>query len=114
MVTVQIIAGIIFLLLSIGTFVISFLQFKEKGFLFNNAYVWASPEERKRMDENKASKKSHYRQSGFVFMFIGIFCLIYAGYMITGRMWLLVPFWIFVIITLVYAVVSSIQIERPE
>ena len=53
MVTVQMIAGIIFLLLSIGTFVISYLQFKEKGFLFNNAYVWASPEERKRMDENK-------------------------------------------------------------
>ena len=53
MVTVQIIAGIIFLLLSIGTFFISFLQFKEKGFLFNNAYVWASPEERKRKFETK-------------------------------------------------------------
>ena len=114
MVTVQMIAGIIFLLLSIGTFVISYLQFKEKGFLFNNAYVWASPEERKRMDENKESKKPHYRQSGFVFLFLGICCLIYAVYIITGRIWLSLLFWIFVIITLVYAVVSSVQIERHK
>ena len=112
--TGRIIIGIIILALSIGTFVISYFQFKEKGYLFNNAYLWASPEERKRMDENKESKKPHYRQSGFAFMFIGIFCLIIAIYIITDWMWMLVPFWLFVVISVVYAIRSSIQIERHK
>ena len=71
----QIIVGIIFLTLAIGAFVISYLQFKEKGYLFNNAYFWASQKERKQMDEDKESKKPHYRQSGFAFMLIGFIFL---------------------------------------
>ena len=112
--TGQIIIGFIILVLSMMTFLISYFQFKEKGYLFNNAYLWASPEERKRMDENKESKKPHYRQSGFVFMFIGIFCLILAIYIFTDWMWMLVPFWLFVVISVVYAIRSSIQIERHK
>ena len=112
--TGRMIIGIIILALSIGTFVISYFQFREKGYLFNNAYLWASPEERKRMDEDKESKKPHYRQSGFAFMFIGIFCLIIAIYIFTDWMWMLVPFWLFVVISVVYAIRSSIQIERHK
>lgn len=67
MTTGQIVCCAIFLALAIGAFVISGLQFMEKGYLFNNAYFWASREERKRMDENKESKGPHYRQSGFAF-----------------------------------------------
>lgn len=52
----QIICGIISIVLAIGAFVISYFQFREKGYLFNNAYFWASQEERRRMDENKESK----------------------------------------------------------
>lgn len=114
MVTGRIIIGIIILALSIGTFVISYFQFKEKGYLFNNAYLWASPEERKRMDEKKESKKPHYRQSAFAFMFIGIFCLILAIYIFTDWMWMLVPFWLLVVVSVVYAIRSSIQIERHK
>ena len=47
----------------------------------NNAYVWASEAERKKMDENKETKRPYYCQSGFVFMFIGISLLIFAVYM---------------------------------
>ena len=112
--TGRIIIGFIMLVLSMVTFLISYFQFKEKGYLFNNAYLWASPEERKRMDENKESKKPYYRQSGFAFMFIGIFCLIIAIYIITDWMWMLVPFWLFVVISVVYAIRSSIQIERHK
>ena len=101
---VQIIVSIIFLIFSVETFAISYFQFKEKGYLFNNAYFWASPEERKKMDKNKESKKPHYRQSGFAFMFIGILCLILAVHFITGWMWMLVPAGLFVVILVVYAV----------
>ena len=53
--------------LSAGAFAVSVMQFHEKGFLWNNAYIFASKEERRKMD-----KKPYYRQSGFVFMLIGI------------------------------------------
>ena len=90
----QIIVGGIFLTLAIGAFVISYLQFKEKGYLFNNAYFWASPKERKQMDKNKESKKTYYRQSGFAFMFIGLAFLIFAVYIVTDWMWMYIVFWV--------------------
>ena len=106
--TGQIVGGVIFLVLAAGAFAISCFQFQEKGYLFNNAYIWASQEERKRMDENKESKRPHYRQSGFAFMFIGITCLLEAACIAADWIWLSVAFWISVIIAVVYAVVSSI------
>lgn len=108
--TVQIICCIIFLALAIGVFVISYFQFKEKGYLFNNAYFWASKEARKRMDADKESKRLYYHQSGFVFMLIGIICLTVAFYIATDWIWMYVAFGISVIITVVYAVVSSVKI----
>lgn len=108
----QMIIGIILLALGIGAFIISYLQFKEKGYLFNNAYIWASQEERKQMDENKACRKPYYRQSGFAFMFIGFIFFTYASYIAADWIWLYVTFWVFVLIAVVYAVVSSIQKER--
>lgn len=110
--TGQMTVEIIFLTLAFGAFVISYLQFKEKGYLFNNAYFWASQEERKQMDKNKERKKTHYRQSGFTFIFIGISLLVFAIYIATDWTWMHITFWAFVIITVVYAVVSSIQIGR--
>ena len=107
----QIIFSVIFLILSIGTFIISCFQFKEKGFLFNNNY---SPEERKTMDEDKERKKPYYRQSGFAFMFAGIVFLILAVGIFTQWVWLSVPCVLFSIIALVYVIVSSIQIERHK
>lgn len=114
MVIGQILVGVIFLTLAIGAFVISYLQFKEKGYLFNNAYFWAAQEERKQMDKNKETKKTYYRQSGFAFIFIGLIFLIFAVYIVTDWMWMYIVFWTFVIIAVVYAVVSSVQIERHK
>ena len=110
----EIIICIIFLALSAGSFFISYFQFREKGFLFNNAYLWATRDERRRMDENRESKRPHYRQSGFAFMFIGILCLIFAAYIAADRIWLLFAFGLVLIITIVYAVVSSVKIERQK
>ena len=109
---VQMIIGIIFLALGIGAFVISYLQFKEKGYLFNNTYIWASKQERKQMDENEESKTPYYRQSGFAFIFIGFIFLAYAVYIATDWMWMYVAFWALVLIAISYAVVSSIQNGR--
>ncbi|MBQ3010223.1 MAG: DUF3784 domain-containing protein [Oscillospiraceae bacterium] len=98
------ITAIIIGLIAVASFIISILQFKEKGFLFNNAYIWASKEERQRMD-----RRPHYRQSGVVFSLIGILFLLLALEVLLNAGWLLYVFWGVVILTVVYAVVSSIK-----
>lgn len=110
----KIVSSLIFFALAIGIFFISYLQFKEKGYLFNNAYIWASKEERRRMNENKESKKPHYRQSGFAFMLIGIVFLVLAAYFVTGWKWMYAAFALAVVIAVVYAVVSSVKIEQHQ
>ena len=107
----QIIFGIIFLILSLGTFIISCFQFKEKGFLINNNY---SPEEHKTMNEDKERKKPYYRQSGFAFMFAGIVFLMLAVGIFTQWVWPSVPLVLFAIIDLVYVIVSTNQIKRKK
>ncbi len=89
--------------------VISVLQFCEKGFLFNNAYVYASKEERAKMN-----KKPHYRQSAIVFALLaGVFGCALLGALIKAA-W---PRWLgggLVIATLVYAVASSVRLAKEE
>ncbi|MCH5273204.1 MAG: DUF3784 domain-containing protein [Lachnospiraceae bacterium] len=99
----EIIITVVLFLTAIGSFVISFLQFKERGLLLNNAYFYASKEERAKMD-----KKPHYRQSGIVFAFIGTGFLLYAAEMILGTGWLFYAVLAVALITIVYAVVSSV------
>ncbi len=55
------------LALALSCFVIAHFQFKEKGFLFNNAYIYATKQERL-----KLNKTPYYRQSAIVFTFIGV------------------------------------------
>ena len=112
--TVKIVCALIFFALAVGILFISYLQFKGKGYLFNNAYFWASKEERRRMDENKESTKPHYRQSAVVFLFLGISFLAIAAYFATGWKWMYVVFGLAVIIAVVYAVVSSVKIEQQQ
>ena len=97
------------LLLSIVSFIIGYFQFKEKGFLFNNAYLYASKEERGGMN-----KKPHYRQSAIVFSSLGIVFLVIVVAIFTGWNWLFPIVIVFVILLVVYAIVSSIIIERKR
>ena len=108
------ITGIIFLAFGIGAFIISFLQFKEKGYLLNNTYIWASKQERKQMDENKERKTRYYHQSGFAFMFIGFILLAYAVHIATDWIWMYKAFLVLVSIAVSYVVLSSIQNERHK
>ena len=96
-------------LVSVACFVFSYLQFHEKGFLFNNAYIYASKEERETMN-----KKPHYKQSGIVFLLIGILFLFNAMDIIFKTDWLIYLIIADVIIALVYAIVSSIAVEKRE
>ncbi len=96
------IIGVICLTVAVAAFIISILQFKGKGYLFNNAYIFASDEERRNMD-----KKPYYKQTGIVFLFIGIIFLLNAIQVLLRLSWI---FWVIVIvgvIAVVYAIISS-------
>ena len=104
-----IISGIVCSILAIGAFIVSFRSFKEKGFLFNNAYLYASKEERATMD-----KKPHYRQSAVVFLMIGIIFLLNAMSSIWTNSWFSYMAIVVALIAIIYAIVSSVMIERHK
>ena len=105
----NIIGAIILGIISIVCFVLSYLQFNEKGFLFNNAYIYASRQERETMD-----KKPYFKQSGIVFALIGIIFLINAIDMILQTGWLFYLVIGIAIVAIVYAIVSSVVIEKRK
>lgn len=105
----NIIGAIVLGILSIACFAFSYLQFNEKGFLFNNAYIYASKHEREVMD-----KKPYYRQSGSVFIMIGIIFAINAVDIILKTGWLFYVVIVIAIIDITYAIVSSIIIDKNK
>ena len=103
----NVIGAIIFSIVSVICFVLSYFQFSQKGFLFNNAYIYASEKEREAMN-----KKPYYKQSGTVFIMVALIFLINAVEMIIKTGWLFYLVIDVVIIAVVYAIVSSITIHR--
>ena len=101
-----IIASILFAV-SVFLFFVSVRSFMEKGFLFNNAYIYASKQEREKMN-----KKPYYRQSAIVFLLLGIVFLLLALAVLLEVYWIYFVGVAVVIITLIYAIVSSITIEK--
>lgn len=95
-----------FILMALCVF-ISALQFAKKGFLFNNAYLWATREERAKMD-----KKPYYRQSAIVFCFLSAVFFV-SGLSIALQVEKLLLLEIPLAIgAVIYAIISSIKIEK--
>lgn len=104
--TGQIVGSVITFLLSIFLFIVACRQFKQKGFLFNNAYIFASDEERANMN-----KKPYYKQSAIVSLGLGIIFLLLALTIITewsGMFFIILGVSILVII---FTIVSSVIIK---
>ncbi len=97
----------ILVLLSAFAFFVSIRSFMEKGFLFNNAYIYASKQERETMN-----KKPHYRQSAIVFLLIALIFLLNGLSILLKTDWIFYIAIVVMIITLIYAIVSSITIEK--
>lgn len=106
----QIIFCVIYLALSGSAFLISYRQFQEKGFLFNNGWLWANREARQRM--SREDKRPLYRQSGVVFLLLGSCLLTLAVITVTDWTWLFFVFVSLILLTIVYAVASSIKMEQ--
>lgn len=81
----------------------------QKGFLFNNAYIYASKKERERMD-----KKPYYRQTGIVFILIGIMIVIFGLDVLLKTSWIWLLGLAFGLLIGVYAIISSVKIEKVK
>lgn len=103
----EIMEVVIALVISAVSFVISYFQFRQKGFLFNNAYIYASKKERNNMDT-----RPHYRQSGIVFTLVGILFLLNGIGIICKKDWMFSIALVIGVFTIIYAIVSSIMIGR--
>lgn len=107
--TFEVISIVSLFCLSAGAFTIGYRQYKEKGFLLNNAYIYASKKERDEMN-----KKPFYRQSSRIFtMFGSMFSfmtieVIYKNKLVLCIVLLHVP------VIIIYAIASSINISRNE
>ena len=110
MTTVEIVMAVVMFAIAGLWLLLGIRSFMERGFLLNNAYIYATKEERKTMD-----KKPYYRQSAVAF------CLISVMFVIIGLsvlfqndtiMLLVIPFAVAVVL---YAVVSSaLQHKRTK
>ena len=105
----EIILSCILFLIAIGAFVMSYRSFREKGFLFHNAYIYASKQERETMD-----KKPHYRLSAIVFLMIGVIFLLNGVSVLFAANWIFFLILAIAIVAIISAIISSIAIERRK
>ncbi|MCI8673471.1 MAG: DUF3784 domain-containing protein [Lachnospiraceae bacterium] len=105
----EILTAAIPFVMSAAALIISIRSFLEKGFLLNNAYIYASKQEKMRMD-----KSPHYRQSGIVFLLVGMIFLLIGIQALLDVKWIFYVEAILVIAAAIYAVVSSVMIEKQK
>lgn len=103
----MVIGAVILFLISAGALVMSILSFMQKGFLFNNAYIYASKQERKEMN-----KKPHYFQSAVVFLMIGLIFFLNGLDMLLKTTLIIYAVIAILVFTLLFAVISSIIIAK--
>ena len=105
----MIVGAIVLFLISLSSFIVSVRSFMQKGFLFNNTYIYASKKEREAMD-----KKPHYHQSGVVFLLIGFIFLLNGFDVIFKTDWIVYVIMATAVIKLIFTIVSSILIEKNK
>lgn len=103
-----------YLTLAIVLFSLSFLllvwgilSLFNKGFLFNNAYIYANKKEREQMN-----KKPYYIQTGIVFVLLSIASCLEGFNALLRYDVFFVLFIIIIVVTLVFAIVSTIYIDN--
>ncbi len=104
--TGEFITAIIMFLVSGVLLILAILHFMERGYLFNNAYIYASREQRDTMN-----KKPYYRQSAIVFLILCIvFIVIGLSVVLQNSMIILGEIPLFIAV-MIYAIVSSAKIK---
>lgn len=105
----EIIIACVLFTIALFAFFLSIRSFREKGFLLNNAYLYASRQQREAMD-----KKPYYRQTAIVFLLVSIIFLLNGLSILLDIMWISYIANAVMILTIVYAIASSAAIEKKK
>lgn len=107
--TAQIIAGSVFFGLAGLMVLLAVRHFKCRGYCFNNAYIWASGEEREKEDFTP-----YYRQSGVVFLMIALLSVLEGLYIILAFRPIIFGQIVTVEAMAFYAVSSTVRIGKEK
>ena len=107
--TGELITAIVILGFSGLLMVLGIRHFMEKGFLMNNAYLYASKEQREVMN-----KKPYYRQSAIIFGILSVVFIVIGLSLVLQDDRILLFEILLISGAIVYAVVSSVQIGKQE
>ena len=105
----SIITAIVLAALATVCFVLSWRQFREKGFLLNNAYLYASKKDRAQVE-----KKPYYRQTAIALALVGIIFTLNAVDALLQTGWIIFAVLGLCLLTATYAIVSSVRIEKQN
>ena len=101
---------ILLLVLSLASIILGVTQLCEKGTPLNNAYIFASEQERAAMD-----KKPLYRQTGIVLLIVGVGLLaiaaLYHFLKDSKAFYLLIPVFV---LAVGYSIVSEVIMSRKK
>ena len=103
----EIIVACVLFIISAIVLVLSIRSFKNKGFLLNNAFIYASQKEREAMDKSK-----YYRQSGVCLLLVSL-AFAFNGAAVLSRIDALFgAVGVLFAVAAVYAIVSSIKLSK--
>lgn len=107
--TVILVLAVILFTIAAAAFVISIFQFAGKGFLLNNAYIYATKSEREQMN-----KRPYYVQSGVIIALVGIVFVLLGIEVVLQISWMSYLVVIAVALLAVFTLVSSIVINNRK
>lgn len=107
--TGTLVTAIAVFLLAGGLFFLGVRQLLERGYLFNNAWIYATQKERESMN-----KKPYYRQSGIVFCLLGLLFTVIGFYAILRDSRLLWLEAALAVGAVVYAILSTLRIMKEK
>ncbi|MBE5816001.1 MAG: DUF3784 domain-containing protein [Clostridiales bacterium] len=81
----------------------------EKGFLMNNAYLYATKAERETMN-----KKPYYRQTAVIFFLLSMVFLLLGIAVLLNAGWLTHLAAVCILLAPVYAIISAVGIEKQK
>ena len=105
----EVITAAILFAVAAGSFILGIRSLREKGFLFNNGYIYASKQERQNMN-----MKPYYRQTAVIFFLISLIFLLNGVEILLDAGWIFFVVIAVAVLTVIYAIVSSILIEKRK
>jgi len=105
----EIVIALLFAAAAAFTALFGIRQLACKGYCFNNAYIYASKEERETKDFTP-----YYKQSGRIFLMISGMTVLDGLFILFSQRWFMIAELLMMTVMIVYAVRSSVKIAKEN